>query len=345
MMTKKVDISKAKVEFLNLISDAEACDIIHKGWSLSYVYSFQEIRDVYLALCKYGQDGTVAEFSNKHVRNVIPYTKSPWDEKGRRVLEIKNALINFGLMDRKTLKCKKGVFSKVDPGTCLSVGDIQVFREIFFHYFRFLEFSSLFITPFMNLDKKRVLTEQQILNDSSALYYYSSNSNRVDTFFYTLSHPTTIYKFPLSEKGQVKGGYVRFWDTFLSWSSQLGLIERLNMKRQNFILSNGKTFGACFFINPDCKIDVQEILNLKFHRKLLIDISNLVMEICLHYRCTISDGQQAVIDFYQTQPERVSLIRTSEIFIKETELNKNDRLLYPKYKGSFVSHIKLRSYE
>lgn len=342
MTGKKVDISKAESVYLNMITDEEARNVLGKGWTLPFVYSFQEIRDVYLAFCKYGQDGTVAEFSNKHVVGVIPPDHSDWDIKGRRVLEIKNALLNFGIMDKDTLKCKEGVFEDVEPGTPLSDADIRVFRELFFSYFRFQEYCSLFLMPGMTTKEKCALTEKDILEESGVLFYYGSAGTRVDTFFYTLQSPQTLFKFPLNDKGEVKGGLVRFWDMFISWTSQLDLVERLNMKRQGYMLTNDKAFSAAYFINPCCKVDVQSVLDKKFYRQLLIDISDLVMEICLFYRCSINDAQQAVIDFYLAQTDRVSLIRTSEIFIKETELNKNDRILYPKYKGSFVSHIKLR---
>lgn len=338
MTSKKVDISKAEFVYLNMISDAEAREIIHKGWSLSFVYSFQEFRDVYLAFIKYGQEGMpVAEFSNRHVRGKIPYVRRPWDEKGRRVLEIKNALINFGFW------ATPGVFEETEPGSPLSEADMRVFREIFFKYFRFKEYSSLFLNPKMTTDEKCALTEKEIIEESGVLYYYGSAGTRVDTFFYSLKKPETLFEIPLNEKGQVKGGFVRFWDMFLSWTGQLELVERLNMKRQGYLLSNGKTFSAAYFLNPFREVDVGAVLEEKFHRQLLLDISDLVMEMCLTYRCSINTAQQAVIDYYQSQPDRVSLIRTSEIFIKETELNKNDRILYPKYKGSFVSHIKLRS--
>lgn len=343
MTGKRVDISHSEEVRLNLISDEEAKTVLGKGWTLPFVYSFQEIRDVYLAFCKYSQDGTVAEFSNKHVVGVIPPDNSNWDKKGRRVLEIKNALINFGIMDKDTLDCKKGVFEDIEPGAPLRDSDLQVFREIFFKYFRFQEYSSLFLRPDMTTDEKRMLTEEQILGESKVLYYYGSVGTRVDTFFYSLKSPETLFKFPLNDKGQVKGGFVRFWDMFISWTSQLELVERLNMKRQGYLLSNGKAFSAAYFVNPYSQVDVEAVLDGKFHRQLLIDISDLVMEMCLSYRCSINTAQQAVIDYYQAHPETVSLIRTSEIFIKETELNKNDRILYPKYKGSFVSHIKLRS--
>lgn len=342
MPTKKIDISKAKTEHLNMITETEALEIIHKGWSLPFVYSFQELRDVYLAFCKYGQDGTVAEFSNKHVKGVIPAVRSKWDDKGRRVLEIKNALINFGVMHQKTLVCKKGVFKEVEPGAPLREEDLSVFREIFFHYFRFQEYCSLFVNPRMTTKEKLALTEQQIMRQSGVLYYYGSVGTRVDTFFYTLSTPETLYQFPLNDKGNVKGGFVRFWDMFLSWATQLELLERLNMKRQGYLLPNDKSFSAAYFIESGVKVDVQGVLDVKFFRQLLIDISDLVMELCLQYRCGISIAQQAVIDYYLAHSDVVSLIRTSEIFIKETELNKNDRILYPKYKGSFVSHLKLR---
>lgn len=337
MTGKRVDQSKAEAVYLNMISDAEAREIIHKGWSLSFVYSFQEFRDVYLAFIKYGQERlSVAEFSNRYVRETIPFVRRPWDDKGRRVLEIKNALINFGFWD------KPGVFEDVEPGAPLSEADIQIFRKVFFNYFRFQEYSSLFVKPDMTIAEKLALTEERVLEDSSVLFYYGSAGNRIDSFFYTLDHPTTIYKFPNNDNGEVKGGFVRFWDMFLSWANQLELVERLNMKRQGYLLPGDKAFSAVYFINPFCNVDIQVVLDTKFHRQLLIDISDLVMEVCFAYRCSISVAQQAVIDFYLAQPDRVSLIRTSEIFIKETDLNKNDRILYPKYKGSFVSHLKLR---
>lgn len=338
MTGKRVDISKAEAVYLNMISDAEAREIIHKGWSLSFVYSFQEFRDVYLAFIRYGQgDLSVAEFSKRYVRDKIPFVRRPWDEKGRRVLEIKNALINFGFWE------KPCIFEEVEPGAPLSGADIQVFKKVFFNYFRFQEYSSLFVRPDMSIAEKLALTEERVLDNSGVLFYYGAAGNRIDSFFYTLDNPTTIYKFPNNDNGGVKGGFVRFWDMFLSWANQLDLVERLNMKRQGFLLSGKKAFSAVFFINPHCNVNVQVVLDMKFHRQLLIDISDLVMEICLAYRCSISVAQQSVIDFYLARPDRVSLIRTSEIFIKETELNKNDRILYPKYKGSFVSHIKLRS--
>ena len=337
MTEKKVEIGKAEQVFLSLITDEEARTIIHKGWSLSFVYSFQELRDVYQAFIKYGQHGmSVAEFSNRYVKGKIPYIRRPWDEKGRRVLEIKNALINFGFWE------VPGVFETVVPGAPLSEADKKVFRNIFFHYFRFQEYSSLFLRPDMTTEEKCALTEQRIQEEGDVLYYCGLVGTRIDTFFYSLKSPETLFKFPLNDKGTVKGGFVRFWDMFLSWASQLELVERLNMKRQGYQLSNGKAFSAVYFVNPSSRVDIEVVLDEKFHRQLLIDISDLVMEICLTYRCSINDAQQAVIDYYQAHAEMVSLIRTSEIFIKETELNKNDRILYPKYKGSFVSHIKLR---
>lgn len=337
MTSKKVDISRSEEKCLNLISDVEAREIIHKGWSLSFVYSFQEFRDVYFAFIKNGQEGmTVAEFSNRYVRDKIPFIRRPWDDKGRRVLEIKNALINFGFWG------KLGVFEEVEPGTPLSEADLQVFRKVFFNYFRFQEYSSLFLNPVMSTADKLALTEKHVLENSKVLFYYGSAGTRIDSFFYTLDHPASIYKFPTNDSGGVKGGFVRFWDMFLSWATQLELIGRLNMKRQGYMLSNERFFSAAYFINPICNVDVKAVLDKTFYRQLLIDISDLVMQICLAYRCSITKAQQAVIDYYQSQPDRVSLIRTSEIFIKETELNKNDRILYPKYKGSFVSHIKLR---
>lgn len=347
-MPKTVDIKNAKVEYLNLITDTEARDIIQKGWSLSFVYSFRETRDVFLAFRRYGQkDLSVAEFSNKYVKDKIPFEKKPWDTKGRRVLEIKNALINYGLIEKDTLVCRTDVFDEVEPGAPLSENDLMVFREIFFHYFRFQEYSSLFISPAMDIKEKLTLTEDSIIKGSRVLFYFSSKGGRVDSFFYELNNPNKIYQFPRSveKEGNAKGGYLRFWDVFLTWAKQLNLIARLNMKTQNVLLSNGETFRACYFINPCCIVNVPKVINDKYNHQLLIDIADLVMEICIRFRCSVVNAQQSVLDFYLAHPERVSLIRTSEIFIKMHEVNERDRILYPKYKGSYISHIKLRGYE
>ena len=343
-MANIVDISKASIVYLDLISDQEAHELLGKGWSLSFVYSFRELRDVYFAFLHHCQFGTVAEFSNKYVKDIIPYSKSPWDTDGRRVLEIKNALINFGIMDMETHQCKSGLFNEVPPGSSVSEDDIKVFKRIFFSYFRFIEYASLFVSPNMSKHEKLQLKEKQICDDSMALYYFSSENNRVDSIFYTLSKPDTIYRFPISEDdNHSKGGYIRFWDTFLSWGTQLGLIEKLNMRSQGYSLSTGKSFGACYFIRNSTTLDVCEILNQKFRKQSLVDVSKLVLEICLNYRVSIIDAQKAVLDYYQASSGKISLIRTSEIFIKETELNNNDRILYPNYKGSYISHIKIRT--
>lgn len=339
-----IDISKASTVYLDLISDQEAHDLLGKGWSLSFVYSFRELRDVYIAFLHHGQSGTIAEFSNKYVKDVIPYSRSPWDTDGRRVLEIKNALINFGIIDKETHQCKAGLFDEVPPGAPVSEDDIKVFKRIFFSYFRFVEYASLFVSPNMSIHEKLQLKEKQIYDNSRALYYFSSEENRVDSIFYTRSKPDAIYHFPISEiDNHLKGGYIRFWDTFLSWGTQLGLIEKLNMRSQGYSLSTGKSFGACYFIRNNTALDVCEILNLKFRKQSLVDVSKLVLEICLYYRVSIIDAQKAVLEYYQASKGKVSLIRTSEIFIKGTELNNNDRILYPNYKGSYISHIKIRT--
>lgn len=339
-----IDVSEASTVYLDLISDQETHDLIGKGWSLSFVYSFRELRDVYFAFLHYGQSGTVADFSNKYVKDIIPYSKSPWDTDGRRVLEIRNALINFGIMDKETHKCKSGLFNEVSPGAPISEDDIKVFKHFFFNYFRFVEYASLFVSPNMSKNERLQLKEEQIYDNSRALYYYSSEDNRVDSIFYTRSKPDAIYHFPISDDdNHSKGGYVRFWDTFLSWGTQLGLIEKLNMRSLGYSLSTGKSFSACYFIRKKTALDVCEILNLKFRKQSLVDVSKLVLEICLYYRVSIRSAQQSILDFYHASSGKVSLIRTSEIFIKETELNSNDRVLYPNYKGSFISHIKIRT--
>lgn len=118
---------------------------MQKGWTLSFVYSLIELRDVYIVIKKNGHNGvTYKDFSNKYLRGKIPYYKKEWDEKGRRYLEIRNALVNFGLLNAKTLECI-GDYFNVDtlPGSPLTLHDEIIFKQIYFRYFRFKEMTSL----------------------------------------------------------------------------------------------------------------------------------------------------------------------------------------------------------
>ena len=345
MIDKRIYITKSTSKALHFLSNDEAKAIMQKGWTLSFVYSLIELRDIYLVIKKNGHNGvTYKDFSNKYLRGKIPYYKKEWDEKGRRYLEIRNALINFGLLNAKTLECIGDYFeADTIPGSPLTSHDAIIFKQIYFRYFRFQEMTSLFINPELETSQRLQVTEEQIVNQSVPIFTFISQKGYTDTFFYKLEQNPKLYILQaLKDDSRYIDGLKRFWDVFISWGTQLHLIEKFNMKSIGCVIGNNKTFTCNYFIKDKQGVNIEEFIINKYNNKKLLDIAELVFELCYTYRISIATAQQRIIQYHIENPDRTSLLRTSEIFIKKAELSSTDKILYPKYKDSYVSHIKLR---
>lgn len=341
-MEKIIDISKSRINYIHFLSNEDGEKMFGKRWSYSFVYSLIELRDIFIAIQKYGLEDGIPVFTTSFVIGKIPYIKSPWDS--RRVLEVVNALKNFGLINIATNKCSGNVFDPCLPGTSLSEKDKIVFRNIFFGYFRFVELASLFINPRLDKMKRLYLNEDIFINESTPLYSFISKRGYVDTYFNQLCNNPNLYVIPeFNDCGDNNSGLKRFWDVFISWGQQLNIIERFNMRNANLRLSNERTFSCSYFIShQENDIDMLNFITNKYWGETCIDIADLILNLCLEYRITLESAQNKVLSYYRKNRDNVSLIRTSEIFIKEREFSKNDKILYPKYQDSFVSHLKLR---
>lgn len=347
MIDKRINITKSAYEALHFLSNEEAKAVIQKGWTLSFVYSLIELRDVYLVIKKNGHKGiTYRDFSNIYLRGKIPYYKKEWDEKGRRYLEIRNALINFGLLNAKSLEVVSDCFDEdTIPGSPLTLDDEMIFKQIYFSYFRFKEMSSLFINPEFDSSQRLQVTEEQIANQSVPIFTFISQKGYTDSFFYKLEQNPKLYILQASkENSKYIDGLKRFWDVFISWGTQLRLIEKFNMKNIGCVIDNNKTFTCNYFIKKNQDFNIENFIIDAYNNKRLLDIAELVWKLCYTYRISIADAQQRIIQYHIENPDKTSLLRTSEIFIKKAELSSTDKILYPKYKDSYVSHLKLRSH-
>ena len=91
-MMNVVNISRSKILPLSFQTAKEFRDEVNKGWSFSGVYSFEELRDIYILLADY--TFVSVEHFTKNI--VIPKTASAEHKwTSRRVREILNALVNF----------------------------------------------------------------------------------------------------------------------------------------------------------------------------------------------------------------------------------------------------------
>jgi DNA-binding CsgD family transcriptional regulator len=77
--------------------------------------------------------------------------------------------------------------------------------------------------------------------------------------------------------------------------------------------------------------------------KRSIDLSQLAFRLCVDYRVSCNNAKEFIINEYKAKTDSISLVRTSEIFIKEKEFSKKEKVFYPKYKDSYISHIILRT--
>jgi hypothetical protein len=342
---KYYDISGSKRIEIPFMTNEEAINEYKKGWGYSFVYSLTEIRDIFLTVKQYGVK-SISHFRENHVADKIPYSKTKWED--RRVLEILNALINFGLMDKEYNIIKSDCFLDSSVCTPLTLPEKNIFREIFFTYFRFKELFLLYINPELLFSSKKEIqniTEHNLIRNSNILYSFVETGSYVDSFFTDLESNPLIYTIPkCNADGSKNGGIKRFWDVFMKWGNDLGVFEKFNMTAAGCKLSNNRSF-ACSYILSEKGITVSllQYLKEKYPDKRFIDLCQLVFDLCTDYRVSCDLAKEYVINEYKLNTEQISLLRTSEIFIKEKEFSKKEKVFYPKYKDSYISHLILRT--
>jgi hypothetical protein len=343
---KYYDISKSKRIDLSFMTNKEASEKYGKGWGYSFVYSLVEIRDIFLTLRKYGIT-TISEFTNNYVKNKIPHTKpkSKWTK--RRVLEVLNSLVNFGLIDNQYHILKENYFSDSIIGEPLSPSDKAIFREIYFTYFRFRELLLLYVNPDIlvtaNAYEIHKATEQYLVNNSNVLFSFTESGRFIDSFFTDLKDNPVIYTIPKFNDEDKNSGAMRFWDVFMKWGDDLGVLEKFNMVSMRIKLLKDKSF-VCSYILSEKRITTPLLsyIDKKFPNKRSIDLSLLSFNLCIDFRVSCNDAKDYIIEEYKKNIEQMSLVRTSEVFIKEKDFLAKEKVFYPQYKDSYISNIILR---
>lgn len=161
---------------LSFLTGKDAYSLYNKGWGYSFVYSLQEVRDIYLAIQKYKYIN-LGQFTDEYVIPHIPNVGVAWNK--RRVLEILNALVNFGLLTPQyELTNTVHLFEDYQIGKPIDDNDNKIFRRIFFSYHRFRDFSSLYLP----IDNNYSNIEEVLLNNSMPLFSFGSERKYTDSF-------------------------------------------------------------------------------------------------------------------------------------------------------------------
>ena len=116
---------------LSFLTGKDAYSLYNKGWGYSFVYSLEEVRDIYLAIQKYKYIN-LSQFTDEYVTPHIPNVGVAWNK--RRVLEILNALVNFGLLTPQyELRSTVQIFEDSQIGKPINDNDNKIFRRVFFY--------------------------------------------------------------------------------------------------------------------------------------------------------------------------------------------------------------------
>lgn len=335
-MISIIDTTNSQRIELPSLDENDAVYIGQKGWSFSYVYNFTEIRDIYLALKK-RQFLSLKEFTNFCINIKLPYVKTKWNS--RRVLEHLNALKNFELI-AVDYSIKRSVFEKSSIGDEMSSEDLEIFKEIFFTYFRFKEI----LLWFINLGEPNRInlinqTEKEtIICSSSPLFSFSEKSRFTDAFFVEIINNPLIYYINTERNEDL----MRFWDVFVKWGTVLGILEKFNLRNVGIKTINDKSISCTYILNTSpTNLNLLSYINDRF-KESYIYIPTLVLDLALTLRLRIEQIHKIIIEQYKVHKEFLSFERTSEIFVKKSEIVKGDKIFFPKYNDSYVSHLIIR---
>jgi len=330
-VTQHINISKSSLIKLPVLSskDAEIDNLSEKRWSYSYVYHLREIRDVFLLLQQLSFI-SLRHFTEKCIAHIQP-EKYEWTE--RKVLEQLNALKNFKLVDKR-YKTVKSYFNDSTLGSELSQSDLFYFRKIFLSYYRFKQLQSWFLSAEGNVEKaiKRV-NYRTLIKNSKPIYYFSRESRFTDTFIYEIKNNTDVYYLTKDSED-----IMRFWDVFIKWGKQLGMIERFNLNDLGiYFIHNDKPINCVYFVNNEFRPMNLERFIKKHYEGKYINLSRLVYRLAVEHRYSVSLIKDYIIEYFLPKKDKFSLQRTSEAFIDKTE-----KYFTPQFNDYYASHLLIK---
>lgn len=328
-MSKDISLYKSKRIELTSLTD-EAHSELSKGWSLSYVYFLRELRDIFLIIVKYKSVNKSFIWQKCKEENVLPEgVNNEWTE--RNVLERINALINFGLISKDGKIINSNIFNS-SLGSELTVEDKNIFKSIFFQYFRFREIISWMINPYAEnrLEIMSSIDECNVKEKAQVTFPFINEGRFTNSFFFELKDNADI--FYINDKNS---DLMRFWDVFVKWGATLDLLDRFQLKWADInVLPKVKSL-SCVYFKKEIQNDFSLIGFIRQNYKSdYIYIPQLVLDIVMLYRFPIDGIKELIVNQCLENRDKMSMQRTSEIFIEEKE-----KVLLPMHRNTYVSHL------
>lgn len=284
-----------------------------KRWSYSNVYYLRNIKDIYLLLYKndFRSIPIVTEYCL--INNVVSENGKKWNN--RYILEIINALKNFGLLDSNNNPLHGQLFES-EVNEPLSQQDNTIFKDIFFSYFRFQEFHRLF-GNINNSLRSRVV------------YAYMEKSRFYNCFI--CADINTVFFIEHEHQDMM-----RFWDVYTKWGTTLNVLNKcslpaLDISSNNEELKNAYLLYYSFPIPRD--FSVLDFISQELTSDYIY-IPDLERELLYRYKFSIPDIKNKIIEEILLRSDEYRLQRTSEIFV-----DSRTKPLLPLIENTFMSHI------
>lgn len=173
-----------------------------KRWSYSFIYYLRDLKSIYNIIYKEKRPIKTAELLTICQKlNVESESGKKWT--ARNLLEIVNALKNYGLLERSTNMAKAGAVFSTDS-IDLTEKDRNVLRHIYLSYFRFTDFHKMF---------------RSNGNNTTVIYAFKDGKRFFNRFARTDNNE--IYCVEDSHQD-----IMRFWDVYTKWGETLGKLNK-----------------------------------------------------------------------------------------------------------------------
>ena len=292
-----------------------------KKWSFSYVYSFIDLRNIFLVLISDEKFNSFKEISaHCNCTNILSEKGKKWTV--RSVEEVINALRNFKMIEPNGFTAIINNPFKSNIGQELYKTDYLFFRLIFASYFRFCEFHSLFL-----LSDRKYAKMEDLQIASNMIFSYISEGRFVNRFL--IKDNTLIQGIDATN-----ADFMRFWDVYIKWGTTLGLIEKYPVKPFGISTIPGvKSFSLIYFVKEmPSDFSVFTYIEKEIGSTFLY-IPDVIFSIIKHCRYPLKSILNKLIVECKTD-NRFRAQSASTIFISEKE-----KFLIPKINNSFVTHL------
>lgn len=284
-----------------------------KGWSYSSVYFLRDLKDIFLLYAQNDSLNTISDlYSVCKLNGIESENKKDWTP--RNLLELVNALKNFELLDKNTNRPVYPDIFQSEINEPLSEHDREVFKNIYFSYFRFKEFHALFETQ----------------NEHPALLYAYMEESRFFNRFIR-SDINTMYYIDTARKD-----IMRFWDVYTKWGTSLGVLNKCSLAGLDIGTMDDEMKNA-YVLNLSVDIpndfSILDFMEQKIGNNYVY-IPTLEWELINHFGYALDSIKEKLIRECEMRSSEYRLQRTSAILV-----DSNARNLLPELNNSYMSHI------